>query len=93
MPLQPVATLDRHCNCAGVWVMEQDVVTQHFDVPVLKVEGVMGMYSRGFEGRLVVKGVCDREVGQSGDADGWGLWNKRSRDCARLWRDGWFEWR
>jgi hypothetical protein len=39
--------------------MEQRVATQHPDVPVLRVEGVMG--------------VRNREVGQSGNADGWRL--------------------
>jgi hypothetical protein len=50
---------------------EQDVVTQHFDVPILEVEGVMGVYSCRIERGLVIRCICDREVGQGGDADGW----------------------
>jgi len=48
---------------------EQRLATQHFDVPVLKVEGAVGGYSRGVEGGLVIRGICNCEVGQADDAD------------------------
>ena len=63
---------------------EERVPAQHFDVPVVEVEGIMQIYGRrvdgrlvigsvcyrGVDGRLVIGGICDCEVGQSGDADG-----------------------
>ena len=48
------------------------------------------------DGRLVIGCVCDREVGQSGDADGRGLGNGcdgRCGDRVCLWSGGRFEWR
>jgi len=52
---------------------EQCVPTQHFDVPVFEVEDVMGGYGCEVDGRLVIRSICDREVGQSSDAAGWRL--------------------
>ena len=66
---------------------EQRVATQHFNVTVLEIEGVVGGYGRrvergpiirsirdrGANGRLAIRGICNREVGQTGDADGWRL--------------------
>ena len=49
---------------------EQGVTTQHFNVPVFEVEGVMEGHSRGVERGLVVRGIRDREIRQGGDADG-----------------------
>jgi len=47
---------------------EQRVATQHFDVPVLEVEGIMRGYSCGVDRSLIIGGICDCEVGQAGDA-------------------------
>jgi len=44
---------------------EQRVAAQHFNIPVLEVEGIVRGYGRG----LVVRGVCSGEVGQAGDAE------------------------
>jgi len=62
---------------------EEGVPAQHFHVPILEVEGFMQSRYRWVNGRLVEKGgvdggliirrICDREVGQSGNADGWRL--------------------
>ena len=46
---------------AGVGT-EQGVVTQHLNVPVLEVEGVVRGYDHGVEGWLVVRGIRDGEV-------------------------------
>jgi len=48
---------------------EQRVATQHFNVPVLEVEGIVRGYGRGVDSRLVVGGICSGEVGQAGDAE------------------------
>jgi hypothetical protein len=61
---------------------EQCVPAQHFHVPVLEVEGLMRGYGRGVDGRLVIRSICDREVGQSGDADGWRLSDGRCRNVS-----------
>ena len=71
---------------------EEGVRTQHFHVPILEVEGVMGGYGRGIDGRLVIGSICNGEVGQSGDANG-----RRPRDggsggCISLWGGDRFEW-
>ena len=63
---------------------EQYVLAQHFNVHVLGVEGVMGSYSREFDGRLIIRVVCDREVGQSGDAGGRRLSDGRYRTRVSL---------
>ena len=52
---------------------EEGVRTQHFHVPILEVEGVMRGYSRGVGEKLVIGSICNGEVGQTGNADGWGL--------------------
>ena len=66
---------------------EKCVPAQDFDVPVLEVESFMWGYGRGFyvrfiirsacdrrvDGRFAIGGVCNGEVGQSGNADGWRL--------------------
>ena len=63
---------------------EECVPAQYFDVPVIKVEGFMwgrgrgvdrkfiirSIWDRGVDGRLVIGGICDGEVGQRGDAGG-----------------------
>ena len=52
---------------------EEGVRTQHFHVPILEVEGAVGGYDSGAGGRLVIRSICNGEVGQSGNADGRGL--------------------
>ena len=63
---------------------EECAPAQRFHVPVLEVEGLMWSYGRkvdenlligsiwdrGVDGGFVVRGVCNREVGESCDADG-----------------------
>jgi len=87
---------------------EQRVPAQHFHVPVLEVEGLMLSYGRGVYGKLIVRGIrdcgvggrlviesiCDREVGEGGDADrrrlsGWS--DGRRRNCVWLWDGDRFE--
>ena len=41
---------------------EEYVLAQHFDVPVLEVEGLVRCCSRRVDGRLVIRSVCDRRV-------------------------------
>ena len=68
---------------------EQRVPAQHFDVPVLEVEGIVGDCGRGVDGGLVVGGICNGEVGQRRDTDGWRLIDWRRGDGVWLWgRDG-----
>ena len=51
---------------------EEGVFTQHFHVPILKVEGAMGGYDgHGVDGKLVTGSIYNGEVGQTGIADGW----------------------
>ena len=73
---------------------KERILAQHFRVPVLKVEGFMWSCGRGVDrkviirsvcngvdGRLIIIGVRDREVGQSGDASGRGLGDGSDRRC------------
>jgi len=56
----------------------------------------VGNYGRGVDGverRLVIRNIPDREVGQSRDADGWGLNEGRYRNGVYLWGGDGFEWR
>ena len=48
---------------------EEGAPTQHFHVPIVEVEGVMGSYGRGVGESLVIRSICDGEVGQTGNAD------------------------
>ena len=41
---------------------EERVPAQHFHIPILEVETLMGSYSSGIGGKLVIKHVCDRGV-------------------------------
>jgi len=50
-------------------------------------------YGRRVDGGLVVRGICDCEVGQSGDADGRRVSDRRSRNRVRLRGRDWFGWR
>ena len=59
---------------------EQCVPAQHFDVPVLDMEGLMERYGREVDGRLVIRMIRDREVGQSGNVGGRGLGEGRYRN-------------
>jgi len=62
---------------------EECIPAQHFHVPVIEIEGLMWNYGcgvneglileGGVRGRLIIGSICGREVGQSGDADGWRL--------------------
>ena len=66
---------------------EEGVSTQNFHVPILKVEGAVGSYDRGVCGRLVIRSICNGEVGQSGNADGRRLGDGGFGGCFSL-RDG-----
>ena len=41
---------------------EEYVPAQYFDVPVVKVEGLIRSYGRGVDGKFVVGSICDRWV-------------------------------
>ena len=41
---------------------EERVSAQHFDVPILEIELVMGSYGCGVDGRLVIGSICNGEV-------------------------------
>ena len=71
---------------------EQCVLAQHFDVPVLEVEGFMGGYDHGADGGLVIRSTRDGEFGQSGDTYGWRLGDGSHGMWVCLWgvdRSGW----
>ena len=53
----------------------------------------MGSCDRGVDWRLVIRSVCNREVGESGDADGWRLCDRRYGNRIVLRGSDWFEWR
>ena len=89
---------------------EECVPAQHFCVPVFEVEGLMrsrgcevngklivrSLRVRGVSGRLVVGCICNGEVGQSGNADGWRVSNGsdgRRRNRVRFSNGDRFEWR
>jgi hypothetical protein len=74
---------------------EQYVLTQHFHVPIVEAEGLVRGCGRGVVGRmLVIEGIRDREVGQSCDADGRRMSDRRSGNPGvRLWGGDRFEWR
>ena len=86
---------------------EERLPTQPFHVPVLEVEGLMPNYSRGVDKKLVVRsifgygiderfiivGICDREIGQSSDADGWRLSDGSFWCCTWAWVAGRSEWK
>ena len=48
---------------------EEGVPAQYFYVPILEAEGAMGGYGRGISGKLVIGGLCNGEVGQTGYAN------------------------
>jgi hypothetical protein len=88
---------------------EQCIPTQHFNVPVLEVEGlvlgcgrgviegrlvVRNISDRSVDGKLVIGSICDREVGQGGNAEGRRMRSRRCRDhSVWLWDGGRFEWK
>ena len=54
---------------------------------------VKRIFGCGVDGRLIIGGICDREIGQSSDADGrrlsdGGFWN-----CTWAWVAGRSEWK
>ena len=54
----------------------------------------MGSYGcRIVGGRLVIRSICDREVGQSRNADGWRLRDGGCRNDVWLWGSDESEWR
>ena len=63
---------------------EQCVSAQYFDIPVLEIEGVVGGYGRGVDGGLVVRSICDGEIGQRGDTDRRRLSDGGRRDGVRF---------
>ena len=88
-------------QCADVDT-EERVPTQYFDIPVVEVESLMwgcsrgvnrkffigSIFDRGVDGRLIIGGICNGEIGQSGDTDGRGMSGGsggRRRNWARLW--------
>ena len=60
---------------------EERVPAQDFDIPIFEVEGVMRGYGRGVGGRLVIRGIRNREIGEGGNADGRRLDCRRCRNC------------
>ena len=64
---------------------EERVPAEHFDVPIFEVEGIMGGYGRGVGGRLVIRGIRNREIREGGNADGWRLGYGRRRNFFSLW--------
>jgi hypothetical protein len=85
---------------------EQRIPAQHFHVPVLEVECLMPgcghgvidgrpvVRNTGVDGRLVIGSICDREVGQGGNAEGRRMSSRRCRDHSVRLRDGdRFEWK
>ena len=72
---------------------EECVPAQYFDVPVLEVEGFMWGYGRRIDGRLVIRNICGREIGKSGNADGRRPSGRRRRNRSNLWSNDRFEWR
>ena len=54
-------------QCARVDTKEC-FATQHFNAPVLEVERIVRSDSFGFEDRLIIKIVSDREIGHSSNA-------------------------
>jgi hypothetical protein len=74
---------------------EQCVLTQHFHVPIMEVEGLVWGCGRGVIDRMpVIGGIGNREVGQSCDADGRRMSGRRSGNPGVwLWGGDRFEWR
>jgi len=72
---------------------EQCVPAQYFHVSVFEVEGIVGGYGRGVDGKFVIGSICDREVGYSGDADGWRASGGGRGSGVCLWGSDEFEWR
>jgi hypothetical protein len=72
---------------------EESVPAQDFDVPIFEVEGVMGGYSSGVGGMLVIRGIRNREIGEGGNADGRRVGYGRRRNCFGLWYDNRFWYR
>ena len=71
---------------------EQCVPAQYFHIPVVDVEGVMRDRGCGVDWRFVIRGVCDGEVGETGDAYGRRSGNRSYRDYIYFWgsdRIGW----
>ena len=66
---------------------EESVPAQYLDISVVKVEGFMrsrgrgvdrkivirSIWDRGVDGRFIIGGICDGEVGQSSEAGGRGM--------------------
>ena len=49
---------------------------------ILVIETVIeSVCDRGVDGRLAIRGICDGEIGQGGDADGRGLSDRGDRRC------------
>ena len=72
---------------------EESVPTQNLHVPILEVEGIMGGYYRGVDGRLIRRRICNCEVRQTGDADGRRLGDGGSGGRFSLWGSDRFKWR
>ena len=70
---------------------EEGVRTQYFHVSILEVEDIVGGYGRGVDGRLVIRSICNGEVGQGGNTDGWRLGDGGSGNRFSLWGDDRFE--
>ena len=73
---------------------EQRIPAQHFHIPILEVEGVMGSRISGVDWRrFVIRGVRDGEVGETGDAYGWRFGGRSYRDCFYFWGSDQIGWR
>jgi len=53
------------------------VLTQNSVLPHI-TSTIMGGYVHGVERGFIIRGIRDHEIGQAGDADGWGLWGRGS---------------
>ena len=66
--------MERKDTCVDT---EEGVPAHHFHVPILEVEGVVRAYGRRVRGRVLIKNICDLEIGQGGNADGGRLGGRR----------------
>ena len=71
---------------------EQCIPAQRFHVSVLDVEGVMKNHRWGVDWRFVIRGICDGEVGETGDVYGWRLSSGSRGDWVHFWSDDRIEW-
>jgi len=59
------------------------VLTQNSLLPH-STSTIMGGYVHGVERGFIIRGICNHEIRQASDADGWGLWGRGSSVCVHL---------